>query len=67
MANVFEDGTHRRQIDGFAPDAEKLSFQNTGGSTVALDPYTGKPINTIAEHAVAGFGGEQRHRAARPG
>jgi hypothetical protein len=42
MANVFEDGT-TKAIDGFAPDAEKLSFQNTGGSTVALDPYTGKP------------------------
>jgi hypothetical protein len=47
MVNVFEDGT-TRQVDGFAPDAEKLSFQNTGGSTVALDPYTGNPVNTIA-------------------
>lgn len=46
MANVFEDGT-TKAIDGFAPDAEKLNFQNTGGSTVALDPYTGKPVNTI--------------------
>ncbi len=46
MANVFEDGT-TQQLDGFAPDAEKLNFQNTGGSTVALDPYTGKPVNTI--------------------
>jgi hypothetical protein len=47
MANVFEDGRTER-VDGFAPDAEKLSFQNTGGSTVALDPFTGKPVNTIA-------------------
>jgi hypothetical protein len=46
MANVFEDGRTER-VDGFAPDAEKLSFQNTGGSTVALDPFTGKPVNTI--------------------
>lgn len=46
MANVFEDGRTER-VDGFAPDAEKLSFQNTGGSTVALDPFTGKPVNTL--------------------
>ena len=46
MANVFEDGT-TKAIDGFAPDAEKLAFQNTGGSTVAFDPYTGKPVNTV--------------------
>jgi hypothetical protein len=46
MANVFEDGRTER-VDGFAPDAEKLNFQNTGGSTVALDPFTGKPVNTI--------------------
>ena len=46
MANVYEDGRTER-VDGFAPDAEKLNFQNTGGSTVALDPYTGKPVNTI--------------------
>ena len=46
MANVFEDGRTER-VDGFSPDAEKLSFQNTGGSTVALDPFTGKPVNTI--------------------
>lgn len=46
MVNVFEDGTIQ-QLDGFDPDAEKLNFQNTGGSTVALDPYTGKPVSTI--------------------
>lgn len=46
MANVFEDG-RTEQVQGFAPDAEKLSFQNTGGSTVALDPFTGKPVSTI--------------------
>lgn len=47
MANVFDDGT-TSAVEGFAPDAEKLSFQNTGGQTVALDPFTGKPVNTIA-------------------
>jgi hypothetical protein len=47
MANVFDDGT-TSTVEGFAPDAEKLSFQNTGGQTVALDPFTGKPVNTIA-------------------
>lgn len=47
MANVFEDGT-TQQVEGFAPDAEKLSFQNTGAATMALDPFTGKPVNTIA-------------------
>jgi hypothetical protein len=46
MANVFEDGT-TKIVDGFSPDQEKLSFQNTGGATVALDPFTGKPVNTI--------------------
>lgn len=46
MANVFEDGT-TQQVEGFAPDAEKLHFANTGGSTVALDQFTGKPANTI--------------------
>lgn len=47
MVNVFEDGTIQ-QLDGFDPDAEKLNFQNTGGATVAFDPYTGKPINTVS-------------------
>jgi hypothetical protein len=46
LANVYEDG-RTEQVDGFAPDAEKLHFANTGGSTVALDQYTGKPANTI--------------------
>ena len=46
MANVFEDGT-TQQLDGFAPDLEKLNFQNTGTATMGLDPFTGKPVNTI--------------------
>lgn len=44
-ANVYEDG-RTEELSGFSP-AEKLTFQNTGGSTVALDPFTGKPVNTI--------------------
>lgn len=47
MANVYDDG-RTEAVDGFAPDAEKLHFANTGGSTVGLDQFTGKPINTIA-------------------
>lgn len=46
MANVFDDGT-TSAVEGFAPDAEKLHFANTGGSTAALDPFTGKPVSTI--------------------
>jgi hypothetical protein len=46
MANVYEDGRTER-VDGFAPDAERLHFANTGGATVALDQFTGKPANTI--------------------
>jgi hypothetical protein len=46
VVNVDEYG-QTSAVDGFAPDAEKLSFQNTGGSTVALDPFTGKPVSTI--------------------
>lgn len=46
MVNVFEDGT-TQQVEGFSPDAEKLHFANTGGTTVAIDPHTGKPVNTI--------------------
>lgn len=44
--NLFRDGSDEL-VDRYAPDAEKLNFQNTGGSTVALDPYTGKPVTTI--------------------
>lgn len=46
LANVYEDG-RTEQVQGFAPDAEKLNFQNTGGATMAFDPYTGQPVNTI--------------------
>ena len=46
MANVFEDGRTER-VNDFAPAAKPLHFANTGGSTVAFDPFTGKPANTI--------------------
>ena len=47
VVNVDEYGK-TSAVDGFAPDAEKLNFQNTGGSTVGMDPFTGKPVNTIS-------------------
>jgi hypothetical protein len=47
MVQTFEDGRPPQVLDGYAPDLEKLNFQNTGGSTVALDPFTGLPVNTI--------------------
>ena len=46
LANVYEDGT-TQQLDGFAPDLEKLHFEDTGAATMGLDPFTGKPVNTI--------------------
>ena len=46
MANVFEDGT-TQQVDGFAPDLEKLHFANTGGATVGQDQFTGQVLSTI--------------------
>lgn len=46
LANVYDDG-RTEQVEGFTPDLEKLSFQDTGGATVGLDPFSGKPVNTI--------------------
>jgi hypothetical protein len=43
--NVYEDG-RTETVPGFAP-AEKLSFHNTGGQTVGVDPFTGSPIATM--------------------
>jgi hypothetical protein len=48
MVQTFEDGSKPQMLDGYAPDLEKVAFQNTGGATLALDPFTGKPVNTIA-------------------
>lgn len=47
MVQLFKDGRPPQVLDGYAPKREKLNFQNTGGSTVALDPFTGKPVSTI--------------------
>lgn len=46
LVNVMDDGT-TQTVDGYAPDQEKLAFQNLGGSTVAVDPYTGLPVKTF--------------------
>jgi hypothetical protein len=56
--NVYEDG-RTEVVPGFAP-AEKLSFHNTGGQTVGVDPFTGKPVasmkNTQSPDSVASNG-----------
>lgn len=44
--NVYDDG-RTEELDGFAPAPEKLNFQDIGGSTLALDPFTAKPVETI--------------------
>lgn len=46
LANIYEDG-RTELVEGFAPDAEKLHFANTGGATVGLDQFSGKPVNTV--------------------
>ena len=46
MVNVFEDA-RTEELEGFSPAAEKLTFQNTGGAVVGLDPFTGMAKNTI--------------------
>jgi hypothetical protein len=43
MANTYEDGSVKK-LDGFAPDLEKIHFQDTGGAINGLDPFTGKPL-----------------------
>ena len=35
--------------EAVAPILEKLAFQNLGNQTVALDPYTGKPVTSYAQ------------------
>ena len=53
MVNYFEDGSHAIVKD-VLPDAEKLNFQNTGGATVGLNPFTGEQVSTIANSATPG-------------
>jgi hypothetical protein len=66
MANVYDDG-RTEELDGYMP-AEKLSFHNTGASTVGLDPYTGKPMQTIrnsqSPDSVARIAADDRQQAA---
>ncbi len=66
MVNYFEDGSHAIVKD-VLPDAEKLNFQNTGASTVGLDPFTGKPVSTITNTLSPGQKAEieQRERERR--
>lgn len=40
VVNVNEDGSVK-QLEGFAPDAEKLAFGSTGGAYEGRDPFTG--------------------------
>lgn len=40
--NIYKDGT--QSIVPFAPDKEKLSFQDLGGVVQGLDPLTGQPV-----------------------
>lgn len=47
MVQTFEDGRPPQVLEGYTPAAEKLSFQDRGGSIDALDPFTGKPLNTF--------------------
>lgn len=46
IANVYEDG-RTEQVDGFAPDLEKLHFANTGGATVGLDAFSGQQVGSV--------------------
>jgi hypothetical protein len=43
--SVNEDGSFK-QVDGFAPDAEKLAFGSTGGAYEGRDQFTGKVISS---------------------
>lgn len=45
MANVYDDG-RTEQVEGFAPDLEKLHFANTGGATVGLDAFSGQQVSS---------------------
>jgi len=51
--NLFRDGSDE-VVDRYAPDAEKLNFQNTGGATVGLNPFTGEQVSTITNSVAPG-------------
>ena len=47
---VYRPGFNTGEVgDAVAPISEKLAFQNLGNQTVALDPYTGKPVTSYAQ------------------
>jgi hypothetical protein len=46
LVQMADDGTVRPIMGGFGV-AEKVNMQNIGGQTLAIDPYTGKPVNAI--------------------
>lgn len=46
LANVYEDG-RTEQVQGFAPDLEKLHFSNIGGSTAGQDVFSGEVKSTV--------------------
>lgn len=46
IANVYDDG-RTEQVEGFAPDLEKLHFANTGGATVGLDAFNGQQVSSV--------------------
>lgn len=45
MANVYDDG-RTEELQGFAPDAEKLVFGSTGGEYKGRDAYTGAVVTS---------------------
>ncbi|NTB05799.1 hypothetical protein [Agrobacterium tumefaciens] len=38
VANIYEDGRPPQPIDGYIPSDPKLTYHNTGGETLGLDP-----------------------------
>ncbi len=45
MVNVYDDG-RTEAVEGYAPDAEKLHFRDTGGTVDGLDAYSGEVRST---------------------
>lgn len=46
LANVYDDG-RTEQVQGFAPDLEKLHFADSGAGIDGLDQFSGKVVSTI--------------------
>lgn len=49
---IFEDGTQGKPVQYDA--AVKLAFQNTGGQTVGLNPFTGQQVAALTNTATPG-------------